>query len=297
MEHVALTKDLSLSRVALGFWRWKEWGISIEELDRLVHQTLDLGITTYDHANIYDEGNPETAFGQVLSRNPGLRDQIQIITKSTIIYKSATARVKYYNSTYDHIVSEVEKSLQRLQTDHSDLHLLHRPDPFMDPAEVARAFADLQKAGKVRHFGVSNYTPDYFDMLSKFVEEPLVTNQIEVSVLQHDNFDNGAIVSAQKYQIHPMVWSPLAGGRIFVGEDEQAVRVRKELQIVAEELGTDSIDEVAFAWLFSHPVGFVPITGSCEMEYIERPVNALKYRLNQEQWFAIWSAYTGRRVP
>jgi predicted oxidoreductase len=116
-------------------------------------------------------------------------------------------------------------------------------------------------------------------------------------VLQHENFDDRTIQHAQMRRIHPIVWSPLAGGRIFNGTDEVAVRVREELERVRVEIGAERIDDVAFAWLFSHPVGFVPITGSCEIEYIERPLQALKYTLTKEQWFAIWSAQTGRRVP
>ena len=297
MEYINLTEDLTFSRVLLGFWRWKEWGLGANQLDALVKNAMDEGITTFDHANIYDKGNPETAFGEFLSKNPSLRDQVQIVTKCTIVYPSETVKVKYYDSTYEHIVTEVEQSLRRLHIENSDLHLLHRPDPLMDPSEVARAFSDLQKAGKVRHFGVSNYTPEYFDMLSSYLETPLVTNQIEVSVLQHENFDNHAIANAMMHRIHPIVWSPLAGGRIFSGESPDENRVRTALEDIRKQIGADTIDEVAFAWLYTHPSGMMPITGSCEMEYVRRPISALQYRLSNEQWFTIWSACTGRRVP
>lgn len=296
MQRIRLADDLETSRVALGFWRWKEWNITVEELESLVRGAMELGITLFDHANIYDEGRPETAFGEMLARNPGLRDQVQIITKSTIVYPNETVRVKYYDTSKAHIVSELEASLRRLQTDHVDLLLLHRPDPLMDPEQVAAAFAQLHEQGKVLQFGVSNYKAHQYEMLASFCDQPLVTNQVEVSVLQHDNFDDGTIAHAVQRRIHPIVWSPLAGGRIFTGTDEASVRVRAALEGVRADIGADTIDEVAFAWLFAHPVGFIPITGANDLTFIRRPMTALDYRLTNEQWFTIWSACVGHKV-
>lgn len=294
---VQMAADLQFSRVALGFWRWLEWGISIDALHQLVEDVLERGITTIDHADSYADGEAEVAFGKVLGQSPRLRDQVELITKCTLVYPSATARVKYYDTSEEHIVGQVEASLRKLQTDRIDLLLLHRPDPLMDPESTARAFDRLSASGKVLNFGVSNYKAADYDMLASYVDQPLITNQFEVSVLQHENFDDRTVAHALTKRIHPIVWSPLAGGRIFTGTDETAVRVRAELQRVAAEVGTDRIDDVAFAWLLNHPVGFVPITGSCELEFIERPLKALQYTLTKEQWFAIWSAQTGHRVP
>lgn len=297
MQFIDMTEDLTFSRVALGFWRWDQWGLSTGQLGHLVDQAFDLGITTFDHADIYVDGKAEMAFGEVLAARPGLREKIQIITKSTIVYPSMTVRVKYYDTSAEHVVKQAEASLRSLRTDYIDLLLLHRPDPLIDPAETAAAFEKLHRAGKVRHFGVSNYNASQFDLLQSYTDLPLITNQIEVSVLQLDNFENGTIAHAQRQRIHPIVWSPLAGGRIFTDQDEQAMRMRTELERVRAEIDATSIDEVAFAWLYAHPVGFIPITGSCEIELVKRPVDAQKHRLTREQWFAIWSAATGRRVP
>lgn len=296
MQRINLAGNLETSRVALGFWRWKDWNITVEELESLVRGAMELGITLFDHANIYDEGNPEVAFGNVLARSPGLREHVQIITKSTIVYPNETVRVKYYDNSRSHIVSELEASLRRLRTDYVDLLLLHRPNPLMDPEEVAAAFSQLQEQGKVLQFGVSNYKPFQFDMLASFCDQPLVTNEVEVSVLQHQNFDDGTIAHAVQRRIHPIVWSPLAGGRIFTGTDDTAVRVRAALEDVRTQVGAETIDEVAFAWLFTHPVGFIPITGANDLAFIRRPVTALDYQLSSEQWFTIWSACTGHKV-
>ncbi|WP_028709443.1 aldo/keto reductase [Propionicicella superfundia] len=296
MQRITMADGLETSRVALGFWRWAQWGISVDELERLVDGALELGITLFDHANIYDHGNPEAAFGEVLARRPGLRESVQIITKSTIVYPSASVRVKYYDTSRAHIVSELEASLRRLRTDYVDLLLLHRPDPHMNPEETAAAFSQLHEQGKVRFFGVSNYKAHHYEMLAGYCDQPLITNEIEASVLQHENFDDGTVAHCQQRRIHPIAWSPLAGGRVFTGTDDAAVRVRAELETVRAEIGAPTIDEVALAWLLSHPVGFLTITGAEDLGFVRRPVDALRHRLTDEQWFAIWSACTGHKV-
>ena len=296
-NRMQMAPELSFSRVALGFWRWKEWGISIADLEKLIDDVQNLGITTFDHADSYADGEAEVAFGQAIGGKSSLREKIEIITKCTLVYPDEHVKTKYYDTSKKHILERVDRSLKALQTDYIDLLLLHRPDPFMNPEETAEAFDVLATSGKVRNFGVSNYKPLDFDMLQSYVSQPLITNQIEVSVLQHENFDDKTIQHAMMKRIHPIVWSPLAGGRIFFGEDEVSLRVRNQLEAVRQEVGAEKIDDVAFAWLLNHPVGFVPITGACDLDFIKRPFDALKYQLTREQWFSIWSAQTGHRVP
>jgi predicted oxidoreductase len=161
---------LQFSRIAWGFWRWKEWGITIDELADLIPQVLERGITTIDHADGYAEGEAEVAFGSALAKNPSLRDQLQLITKCTLVYPWSGPRVKYYDTSEHYILNQVETSLRKLQTDRIDLFLLHRPDPFMDPESTARAFSKLHASGKVLNFGVSNYKPIDFDMLASFCD-------------------------------------------------------------------------------------------------------------------------------
>ncbi|MGO1581805.1 MAG: aldo/keto reductase [Actinomycetaceae bacterium] len=294
---IEMAPGLTVSRVAHGFWRWDDWGLTIDQLRSLIDEVIELGITTFDHADGYSGGRAETAFGEAIGGRSSLRESMQIITKSTLVYPDDSVRIKYYDTSEKHIIERAEQSLRKMKTDYIDLLLLHRPDPLMDPESTASAFDKLHAAGKVRHFGVSNYKASEFDMLASYSNQPLVTNQIEASVLAHENFDDRTVQHAQTHRIHPMVWSPLAGGRIFFGEDEAAVRVRAELEKVREEIGAESIDDVAFAWLYTHPVGFLPITGASEIEYIRRPVDALKHRLTKEQWYAIWIAQTGHKVP
>ncbi|MFI3616700.1 aldo/keto reductase family oxidoreductase [Enterococcus avium] len=297
MEYVKLTEEVELSRVALGFWRFLDWKLTKNEFTKFVEEVLDLGITTIDHADIYGDYTVEEAFGEMLAGREDLKKRMKIVTKCGIVYPSETARVKYYNTSKQYIIGQVEKSLSKMQIEAIDVLLLHRPDCFCDPATIADAFNDLYQQGKVKAFGVSNYLPHQFRMLQSYCDQTLVTNQIELSTLSMENFENGTIDLCQEYKIHPMIWSPLAGGRIFTSDDTKVVELRKVLEIIREEVGASSIDEIAFAWLLSHPVGMIPITGSGELKFVEKPVNALNYKLTPEQWYMIWTAVKGHKVP
>lgn len=297
MEYVKMAEGLVYSRVVLGFWRLLDWNLTTDELIRYLEECLELGITTMDHADIYGNYTVEEKFGEALKKRPELRNKIQIISKCGIIYKSETARVKYYDYSRKHIREQVEKSLRYMGIDCLDTLLLHRPSPFMDPEEISRAFEELEKEGKVRTFGVSNFLPDEFRLLKSYLTVPLITNQVELSPLRMGNLENGVINLCMEERIHPMLWSPLAGGRIFTGQAEEEIRLRQVLEVIREEIGAEDIDEVVFAWLFSHPAGLIPITGSGEIGLAERPVKALKYRLTPEQWFMVWTAVKGHKVP
>lgn len=303
MEYVKMADDLEYSRVVLGFWRLMDWGLSTDELIKYLEECMDIGITTMDHADIYGNYMVEERFGEALKKRPDLRNKMQIISKCGIVYKdypvteTHKARVKYYDYSKKHIKGQVEKSLQYMGIDTLDTLLLHRPSPFMDCGEIAAAFDELKAEGKVRTFGVSNFLPDEFRLLKSYLNTPLITNQVELSPLRMGNMENGVINLCMEERIHPMLWSPLAGGRIFTGDGEEEVRLRETLEIIREEIGAEDIDEVAFAWLFSHPAGLIPITGSGEIGLASRPIKALDYRLTPEQWYMVWTAVKGHKVP
>jgi predicted oxidoreductase len=288
------------SRLALGFWRLADWGLSDRELLDLIRASLDLGITTFDHADIYGDYTCQELFGRALALEPALRKKMQLVTKCGIMLASPNRpqhALKHYNTSRAHIMASVEESLQTLGTDRVDLLLIHRPDLLMDPDEVAEAFTALRQSGKVLHFGVSNFTPSQFDLLASRLDFALVTNQIEVSVLSLDLLHDGTVDQCLQKGIAPMVWSPLAGGRIFSEDSERAARVRQALQAVGQELGVAPLDQVALSWVLTHPARFVPILGSGKIERIQSAVRAKALRLSREQWFAIWSASTGTPVP
>ncbi|WP_196592008.1 aldo/keto reductase [Pectinatus frisingensis] len=294
---IKMSINIEFSRIALGFWRLNKWNMSTNELVNFLGECLELGITTMDNADIYGDYTCEELFGRAIKADPSLRRKMEIITKCTIVYPSATARVKYYNSSENYIISQIEKSLKNMNIDEIETLLLHRPDPYMDPDGVARAFDKLYKSGKVKSFGVSNYSSYEYEMLKSYVNVPLITDQIELSCLNIDNIDNGTVAFCMKEKIHPMIWSPLAGGRILTGTSETEKRLKNVLMIIKNEIGADSIDVVAFSWLLSHPAKLVPITGSGKITHIKRMFKALKYKLTPEQWFMIWTASKGHKIP
>lgn len=287
------------SRFALGLWRLAAWNLSPEKRLDLIHRCLDRGLTTFDHADIYGDYRCEQLFGEATARLPGLRERMELVTKCGIRLVSERRpahRIKHYDTSRAHIVTSVENSLRALVTDRIDLLLLHRPDPLMDPHEVAEAFVSLHEAGKVHFFGASNFTPSQFALLDSVLPFPLVTNQIECSLLHVEPLSDGTLDQSQRLRRAPMAWSPLGGGRLFTGEDEQARRVRETLRTIGDELGGASADQVALAWLLRHPARIVPILGSGTWERIESALGAEQLELSREQWFALLRAATGHDV-
>jgi predicted oxidoreductase len=184
-----------------------------------------------------------------------------------------------------------------LRDDVIDLLLLHRPAPFFDPESVAKAFFALKKSGKVLHFGVSNFSAMQFSMLNSYTDEKLVTNQVEISPLCLEHFDNGNIDYFLKEKVKPMAWSPLAGGRLMNPQDEKGRRTGDALWAVAGELNVDAIDKVIFSWLLTHPASILPIVGTSKIERIRNAVEAGNIVMTTEQWYKIYTASTGKDVP
>ncbi len=299
MEHIRLAKELSFSKLIHGHWRILDWGLNPQELLSLTEQVLDLGIDTIDHADIYGNYECEAFFGEALKHNPSLRKKLTLVSKCGIKLlsdKYPERKLKIYDYSYEHIVNSAEKSLKNLGTDYLDVLLLHRPSPFFNPEEAARAFSDLKKAGKVTHFGVSNFSSQQFETLNSFTEEPLVTNQIEVSPICPVHFENNNIDYLQMKQVAPMAWSPLGGGRLFNPVTEQEQRVSSLLNEMAEELNT-SVDVICFAWLLNHPAAIMPILGTGKLDRIETAIQATKLNLSKEEWFKIYQASTGVELP
>lgn len=287
------------SRFVYGWWRLTEWGMSTADIQARIEQCLALGVTTQDHADIYGDYGCEALFGEALGQAPHLRDKIEIVSKCGIKLLSDNRpqhQVKSYDTTFAHIVNSAERSLVNLQTDYLDVLLIHRPDPLMKADEVARAFESLRDSGKVRHFGVSNFTPWQFDLIQSRLDFPLVTNQLEVSVLHLEPFLDGSLDQCQQDNTAPMAWSSLAGGRLFSHEDPVAKRVMVCLQAVAARVG-GAADQVALAWLLRHPANILPIIGTGSIERLESALGAADIELERDDWYAIWEASAGQEVP
>jgi predicted oxidoreductase len=288
------------SRITHGLWRLKDWDKSPAEIQKIIHSCLQLGITTFDHADIYGDYNCESLFGAALADSSVRRADIELVTKCGIKLVSKNrpeTSIKHYDTSASHIIDSVENSLKNLRTDYIDLLLIHRPDPLMNAEEVAKAFSRLKESGKVLHFGVSNFLPSQFELLSSQTDMPLVTNQVEFSVLNIEAQDNGILDMCQRLRICPMAWSPLGGGTLFHEQNERIMRLRHALKDIANELGADSIDKIALAWILTHPANFVIVIGTGNLNRIKRAVDAEQIKLSREQWFTIWSASTGHEVP
>ena len=295
------------SSIAAGFWRLNHWGFSNDHIFDFVHECIELGVTTFDHADIYGDYTCEQQFGRALSENGNktipfsLRSNIQIVTKCGIRLQYSNTRPgiqhQHYNTDKDYIIASVEQSLKNLCTSYIDLLLIHRPDALLNADEVAEAFIQLRNSGKVQHFGVSNFTPPQVALLQSRLPFSLVTNQIECSVLKMEPLHDGTLDQCQMMGINPMAWSPLGGGGLFKANTEKAIRVKLELEQIGMELGGYRPDQIALAWLFRHPSGIFPVLGTGKIDRIQAAVSSVNIHLEREQWYRIWSASTGQAVP
>jgi len=286
-----------LSPIVAGAWRMGDWGWTPPQRLAWIEQCIGLGVSSFDHADIYGGYAVEALFGEAMALAPGLRQRMQIVTKCGIKLISPQRpghRLKSYDSSRAHLVQSVENSLRALRTDRIDLLLIHRPDALMDATEVAVAVDELKRAGKVLHFGVSNFTPAQFELLDSRTR--LATNQIELHPLHLAPLHDGTLDQAQRLQRRPMIWSPLAGGRLIGGDDSEAAqRVRWVLGSAAARLGC-SPATLAYAWLLRHPSRPVPVAGTRRIEALKEALAALTLPIDAETWYEIWQAGSGHEV-
>ncbi|WP_062219648.1 aldo/keto reductase [Aureimonas sp. D3] len=297
MERLKLGSDLEVSRLVYGLWRLgDDSDTSPAHVQRKIEACLAQGITTMDHADIYGGYTGEAIFGGALKAAPHLRDRIEIVTKCGIVApvgRHAGARVKHYDTGRAHIMASVETSLRDMGIERIDLLLIHRPDPLIDPAETGAALDELVASGKVRAVGVSNFRPHDLSLLQSAMRSPLVTNQIELSLLETEPFRNGDLASLTERRIHPMAWSPLGGGRLFADSESPLL---KHLNAIAAEQGVDA-GSVAIAWLLAHPARILPVLGTNSLPRIAAICEALRVSIDRQTWFELYSAATGQDVP
>ncbi|WP_026317134.1 aldo/keto reductase [Ahrensia kielensis] len=289
-----------MSRLIYGVWRLgDDADTSSEHIIRKVEACLDQGITTFDHADIYGGYVCEELFGNALKGRSDLKSKMQIITKCDIMLTGEAypqRRVKYYDTSAAHINYSVENSLKRIGVDVIDMLLIHRPDPMMDHYETGAALDALVDSGKVRGIGVSNFMPWDIELLQSAMKHPILTNQIEVNILEHAPFTNGQIAKAQQADMPIMAWSSLAGGRLFDTSDEAAKRVMPRLKEIANEQNVGA-DAVAIAWLLAHPAQIMPVIGTNNIERIAKISDAMNVKIDRETWFELWTLAEGHEVP
>lgn len=297
VQRIALApQGPEFSRFVMGYWRLMDWNMSPQQLVSFIESHLDLGVTTVDHADIYGGYLCEAAFGEALKLAPHLRARMEIVSKCGIATTAKPEHVLgHYITERDHIIRSAEQSLVNLATDHLDLLLIHRPDPLMDADEVAEAFLHLHQSGKVRHFGVSNFTPAQFSLLQSRLPFTLATNQVEISPVHQPLLLDGTLDQLQQLRIRPMAWSCLGGGRLF--NDAAFQPLRDELARVAQELNAETIEQVVYAWVMRLPSAPLPIIGSGKIERVRSALGALNLQMTRQQWFRIRKAALGYDVP
>ena len=301
VSRIKLTNDgPDVSRLASGMMGLAQWELSLLERITWIHDCVELGITTFDHADLYGDYRCEQLFGEALADDPSLREKIQIVTKCGIKLISSNRPehlIKHYDTSINHIMASVENSIQALKTDYVDLLLLHRPDPLMDADELAEAFSQLKQAGKVLHFGVSNFKPSQFSAIASRIDIPLVTNQVAFSAINTEVLEDGTLDMCQQLRIHPMVWAPLGGGRLFHGNSEREIHLRETLLRIGDAIGGATLGQTALAWLLKHPSNVIPVLGSGNIDNLQQAVQAEKLTLSREQWFTVLQAAKGHDVP
>jgi predicted oxidoreductase len=295
MDRVRLTDDLELSRLVYGMWRLSDdEDTSPEHVRNKIAACLDQGLTTMDQADIYGGYAAEEVMGNALT--PELRNRIEIVTKCDIVApmgRHAQARVKHYDTSREHILSSVDHSLRLMGIAHIDLLLIHRPDPLMDHHETGAALDEVVRAGKVRAVGVSNFRPWDWELLQSAMTTPLVTNQIEMSLLRNAPFTNGDLAFLQRTGVPPMAWSPLGGGALF---EEENIGLRRKLAEIGAAQGVDDA-AVAIAWLLAHPARILPVLGTNNLDRIARIGHADRASIDRETWFDLYTEALGHEVP
>jgi predicted oxidoreductase len=281
-----------------------------------VRAALDEGINFFDHADIYGRGRCEEVFSGIWKDRPGLRERIILQTKCGIRFKDDPVQgvPQRYDFSREHILASLEGSLKRLKTDHVDILLLHRPDALMEPEEAAAAFDALYSSGKVRYFGVSNHSAPQIELLKRWIDQPLVVNQLEINMV-HNQLVNAGMIVNQDDPVKPVhgegtleycrlnditvqAWSPVAHGRIAkaaLGEGDSRMRAAAAVATMLAAKKGVGMDAILLAWLLRHPAGIQPILGTTNPERIKEACKADGVELTREEWYELLTA--GRGAP
>ena len=290
----------TFSRMVYGTWRMLDDAPSAQDINRRLNLCLDLGITTIDGAEIYGGYAQEAALGAGLALSPGLRDRLELVTKSGIYIPHPSApgrRVAHYDVTAKRLTECADAALKRLGTDRIDLFLVHRPDWLTSIDDTAEGLNALLASGKIAAAGVSNYSPSQYAALNSRMAQPLVTNQVEFNLLHMDPIYDGTFDQAQTERARPMAWSPLAGGSLFDASSAAGQRLAAEARLIAPKYGDATLEQLAYAWIMAHPSEPLPVIGTNRLERITSAAKAAEIDLEREDWFGLWVAAKGHGIP
>ena len=297
--------DLKASNIIMGNMRLPQ--LSLSEAENLIRTAMDEGINFFDHADIYGKGKSEEIFSEAIQMNPSIREKMIIQSKCGI-------RSGFFDFSKEYIISSVDGILKRLNTEYLDILLLHRPDPLMDPAEVAEAFEELHSNGKVKYFGVSNHNPAQRELLQKYIPYKLVVNQQQFSIAhtpmidsgialnmnidQSINRDSSVLEYCRLHDITMQAWSPYQHGFFegsFLGDDEKYPELNQVIDTIAEKYGLTNT-AIATAWITRHPANIQVVLGTTKVERMKDACKGSDIRLTREEWYSIYKA-AGNIVP
>jgi predicted oxidoreductase len=290
-----MEQTTKFSRVISGAMTWGSWGkkLSKKEMMELMHHSIECGLTTFDHADIYGGYTTEADFGAAFGESGIKRETIQLITKCGIqLMDRKKNRVNHYQYDKDYIIWSAEESLKKLKTDYLDFFLIHRPSPLMNPNEIAEAARHLLVSGKIKQFGVSNFTTSQMAMLEKAV--PVEGNQVEFSLTHHDPMYDGVFDDCIANKRMAMAWSPL--GSFFREDDEQGARIKAAMEPLKDKYDADE-SQLLLAWILKHPAKVHPVIGTTNKKRMELAAKAVKIDLELQDWFALLVAAQGHDVP
>jgi predicted oxidoreductase len=301
MKRIKLAADgPEFSRIVFGTWRLLDSKPTPQEINRRLHDCVDLGITTIDTAEIYGLYEVEKMLGAALALTPGLRDKLEVVTKAGIYVPCSyhpDRRTAHYNATGRRLLKSLEKSLRFLGTDHVELFLVHRPDWLTRADDTATGLNELLRTGKIRAAGVSNYSDSQFDLLNSHMEHPLATNQIEFHLLHPEPINDGTLHQCEKLGVRPMAWSPLAGGRMFDPSNPAAQRLAATAKSMSSRYNEATLEQLAYAWILANPSHPLPVIGTTKLDRLHSAAQADAIVLEREDWYALWEAAQGQRVP
>ncbi len=291
-----MIKNSTYSRIIAGTMTWGQWGkgFNDKEVSDLITYCLDIGATTFDHADIYGGYTTEADFGEGFKKSEVKREHVQFISKCGIQFDTEARAniVKHYDYSRDYIRESVERSLKNLRTDYLDLLLLHRPSPLMDPDEISEAISRLVKEGKIKSFGVSNFTPSQIAMLE--ISLPVSANQVEFSLTANEVIYDGTLDDCIANKRMVMSWSPL--GCYFKKENPEVKRIQKVITPLMEKYDA-SADQLLLAWILKHPARVYPVVGTVTKSRLKDALRATEIELELQDWFLLLEASQGHEVP
>ena len=278
-----------VSPAIYGFYRWdNQENRGAAQMERIINLCLDLGINTFDHADIYGNYQCEKLFGQLLANKTFKREDVILFTKCGLRVPDVSqpdVRLKHFDISGEHIIKSVDQSLQNLKTDYIDIFLLNHFDPIADLEETAATLRRLKDAGKIKNIGVSNFSVFQHQLLASYLGMPIVTNHIELNLLNTSALENGQIDYIKQRYMRPLASAPLAEGRIANGTDDKALKLREKLKLVAQKYDAN-IESIAAAWIVK--LGALPLIGTQDEGRIKNIVKAFDIDLDKQDWYDLY---------